>query len=126
MNLLPTDPLKGLLDMRLGGGLPTPTAPDSDLMDVVLMGQSHENLFRGQMSVSGASAGGGGVTQDALERAGLFSTADSNPIARLTGSSIKPQPAHNQTLLDNTITRAMRVGTKSQFYNGSDPTVFGV
>jgi len=74
-------------------------APDSDLMDVVLMGQSHENLFRGQMGVSGASAGGGGVTQDALERAGLFSTADSNPIAMLTGGSIKPQPAHNQALL---------------------------
>ena len=119
MNLLPTDPLKGLLDMRLGGGLSTPTAPDSDLMDVVLMGQSHENLFRGQMGVSGASAGGGGVTQDALERAGLFSTVNSNPIAGLTGGSIKSQPTHNQSLLDKTITRTMKAGTK--FYNDGNP-----
>jgi len=85
------------------------------------MGQSHENLFRGKMSVSGAAAGGGGVTQDALERAGLFSTADSNPIAMLTGGSIKSQPTHNQTLLDKTITRTMKAGTNAQFYNDGNP-----
>ena len=120
MNLLDTDPLKSLLEMRNTGDMPNIKTPDSDLMDVVLSGQPYETLFRGQMSVPTAS-GGGGVTQDALERAGLFSTVNSNPIAGLTGGSFKPHSGHDQARVDAAISRAMRVGTKSQFYNNGDP-----
>jgi hypothetical protein len=121
MNLLDTDPLKSLLEMRNTGVMPNTPAPDSDLMDVVLSGQPHETLFRGQMSVPTA-AGGGGVTQDDLERAGLFSTVDSNPIAGLTGGSFKPFSGHSQALLDAAISRTMRAGPKhGGFYSDGDP-----
>ena len=61
MNLLDTDPLKGLLDMRLGGATSSSNtkAPDSDLMDVVLSVQSHENLFLDRVTVPTAPGGGG-------------------------------------------------------------------
>ena len=121
MNLLDTDPLKSLLDMsNTGGDMPNIKAPDSDLMDIVLSGQPHENLFRGQMSVPTAP-GGGGVSQDALERAGLFSTVNSNTIAGLTGGSFKPHSGHDQARVDAVIDRSMRVGSTSQFYNNGDP-----
>ena len=121
MNLLDTDPLKSLLEMKNTGVMPNTPAPDSDLMDVVLSEQPHETLFRGQMSVPTA-AGGGGVTQDDLERAGLFSTVDSNPIAGLTGGSFKPFSGHSQALLDAAISRTMRAGPKhGGFYSDGDP-----